>query len=153
MSDRIIATDNGFTAAESSVLGAIANAVIPRDDTYGLPGAGDALILAKVLGCVEPHQVRMREGIKLLCAEYDPPAMPAAELLKLLELDAQYRSFYRLLSIYIVQAYYQDSRVLASLDLPDRAPFPDGYAVEEGDWSLLDKVKARKPFYRQTTGD
>ena len=74
--------------------------------------------------------------------------MTSDGLLELLEGDGRYRSFYRLLSVYIVQAYYQDSRVLDSLGLPDRAPFPDGYAVAEGDWSLLDQVKTRRPFYR-----
>ena len=95
----------------------------------------------------------MRAGVEQLCEECDPRALSPDELLRVLELDSRHRSFYRLLSIYIVQAYYQDSRVLASLALPDRAPFPEGHAVQEGDWSLLDQVKTRKPFYRPVTGD
>lgn len=148
MTDRIIATDSWYSAHESAVIAAIANAVITADDHHGVPGAGDAPILAKVLSRIEPHQVRMRSGIEQLCADSDPLAMTSDGLLELLEGDGRYRSFYRLLSVYIVQAYYQDSRVLDSLGLPDRAPFPDGYAVAEGDWSLLDQVKTRRPFYR-----
>jgi hypothetical protein len=30
-----------------------------------------------------------------------------------------------------------------------RAPFPKGHVVEQGDWSLLDPVRARKPLYRR----
>jgi hypothetical protein len=29
-----------------------------------------------------------------------------------------------------------------------RPPFPEGFEVEEGDWSLLDPVRARPKLYR-----
>ena len=34
--------------------------------------------------------------------------------------------------------------MLRSLGLELRAPFPKGYVLEEGDWALLDPVKARR---------
>ena len=43
----------------------------------------------------------------------------------------------------VLQCYYRDDRVLRSLGLELRAPFPKGYMLEQGDWSLLDPVKAR----------
>jgi len=43
----------------------------------------------------------------------------------------------------ILQCYYRDDRVLRSLGLELRAPFPKGHVLPEGDWSLLDSVKAR----------
>jgi hypothetical protein len=43
----------------------------------------------------------------------------------------------------VLQCYYRDDRVLRSLGLELRAPFPKGYVLEEGDWALLDPVKAR----------
>ncbi len=46
----------------------------------------------------------------------------------------------------VLQCYYRDDRVLRSLGLELRAPFPKGYALEQGDWALLDPVKAR-PFF------
>ena len=42
----------------------------------------------------------------------------------------------------VLQCYYRDDRVLRSLGLELRAPFPKGYMLEHGDWSLLDPVKA-----------
>jgi hypothetical protein len=39
--------------------------------------------------------------------------------------------------------------VLRSLGLELRAPFPQGYALEQGDWSLLDPVKARPATLRR----
>jgi hypothetical protein len=49
----------------------------------------------------------------------------------------------------VMQCYYRDDRVLRSLGLELRAPFPKGYTLEQGDWSLLDPVKARPPGLRR----
>ena len=48
----------------------------------------------------------------------------------------------------VLQCYYRDDRVVRSLGLEPRAPFPKGYVLEEGDWSLLDPVKAMTPNLR-----
>ncbi len=49
----------------------------------------------------------------------------------------------------VLQCYYRDDRVLRSLGHELRAPFPKGYTLEQGDWSLLDPVKARPPSLRR----
>ncbi len=49
----------------------------------------------------------------------------------------------------MLQCYYRDDRVLRSLGLELRAPFPKGYTLEQGDWSLLDPVKARAGTLRR----
>ena len=46
------------------------------------------------------------------------------------------------------RCYYRDDRVMASIGIEVRPPFPEGYAVEEGDLSLLDPVRARGPIWR-----
>jgi hypothetical protein len=38
---------------------------------------------------------------------------------------------------------------LLSLGLEPRPPFPKGHVLEQGDWSLLDHVRASKPFWRE----
>ena len=48
----------------------------------------------------------------------------------------------------ILGAYYRDDRVLLALGLEARAPFPKGYTLEQGDWSLLDAVRHRPPLWR-----
>jgi hypothetical protein len=50
----------------------------------------------------------------------------------------------------VLQCYYRDDRVLRSLGLELRPPFPKGYELEAGDWSLLDPVKARPSVLRRT---
>ena len=48
----------------------------------------------------------------------------------------------------ILQCYYRDDRVMRSLEMEPRPPFPQGFEVEQGDWSLLDPVKRRGKIYR-----
>ena len=49
----------------------------------------------------------------------------------------------------VLQCYYRDDRVLRSLGLELRPPFPKGYTLEQGDWALLDPVKARPSTLRR----
>ncbi len=51
----------------------------------------------------------------------------------------------------VLQCYYRDNRVLRSLGLELRPPFPKGYELEQGDWSLLDPVRARPVSLRKTS--
>ncbi len=53
-----------------------------------------------------------------------------------------------LLQTLATQCYYRDDRVLLSLGMEVRAPFPQGYEVEDGDWSVLDPVRQRDAFHR-----
>ena len=46
------------------------------------------------------------------------------------------------------RCYYRDDRVMASIGIEIRPPFPEGYEVEAGDLSLLDPVRARGPIWR-----
>ena len=145
----IIGRSSSFSELEREVIGAIAAAVIPEDQSFNVPGADDPLILGTILEKVEAQFAeRVRSGIRLLTSEADPLDLAPEELLGILDRDSRFRSLYQVLTIAIMQAYYQDSRVLESLGLEPRPPFPAGHEVEAGDWTLLDPVKGRAPFYR-----
>lgn len=149
MNTEIIGRSGDFTEQERQVIGLIASAVIPEDPSLAMPAANDPAILVTILGKVaEQFAERVRASIALLLAETDPTALNPEVLLDLLEGDARFRSFLQMLTIAIMQGYYQDSRVLESLGLASRPPFPAGHDVAAGDWSLLDPVKRRAPFYR-----
>ena len=49
----------------------------------------------------------------------------------------------------VLQCYYRDDRVVRSLGLEPRPPYPKGHALEDGDWSLLDPVRGRPPLWRR----
>jgi len=55
------------------------------------------------------------------------------------------------LSRVILQCYYRDDRVVRSLGLEPRAPFPKGHTLEQGDWSLLDPVRKRPKMWRDAS--
>jgi hypothetical protein len=48
----------------------------------------------------------------------------------------------------LLKAYYQDPRVIGALGMQARAPFPLGFEVEQGDWSLLEPVRQKSKLYR-----
>jgi hypothetical protein len=148
MSDNIIGSDQIFSAAERRVIASIVEATIGPDELRDLPGASDPQILAIILEKAENFAARLKTGIELLQAELDPLTTPASDLLQKLDGDVRFRSLSRVLTIIVMQSYYQDPRVLKAAGLSARPPFPLGHEVESGDWSLLEPVKARDPFYR-----
>jgi hypothetical protein len=147
----IIGRSGRLGEMERNVIAAIAAAVVPADGSFDVPGADDPRILATILDKVEAQFAeRVQSGISLLVADVDPLALDPEQLLGVLEQDARFRSLSQMLTIAIMQAYYQDSRVLQSLGLDARPPFPAGHEVEAGDWTLLEPVQRRGPFYRPT---
>lgn len=146
----IIGRSGHFGELEIKVIAAIAAAVIPEDGSFDVPGADDPIILATILDKVEEQFAeRVQSGISRLMADADPLALDSEQLLDRLEQDARFRSFYQVLTIAIMQAYYQDGRVLESLGMDPRPPFPAGHEVESGDWALLEPVQGRGPLYRR----
>ena len=45
--------------------------------------------------------------------------------------------------------YYQQDRVLEAIGMEARAPYPKGFEVAPGDFSLLDPVRGRADLYRK----
>ncbi|MGE0421869.1 MAG: hypothetical protein AB7O88_06375 [Reyranellaceae bacterium] len=143
--------DPGFSEAEIRALGEIAGTMIPADAALKVPGADDPLIMAdmvKSLGRDLPDVraalaaigARAKGGFasldidsrERLLTDYIASGGPAAALARV-----------------ILAAYYRDDRVLISLGMEPRPPFPKGHVLEQGDWSLLDPVRQRAPFWRK----
>jgi len=66
-----------------------------------------------------------------------------------MELHAKGGAAVATLTRVVLQCYYRDDRVVRSLGLEPRPPYPKGYVLEDGDWSLLDPVRARLPMWRR----
>ena len=145
----IIGRSGEFSELEREVIGAVAAAMVPADESYGVPAADDPAILGVILDKVaEQFAERVRAGIALLVSEVDPRSLSAEALLDLLEGDSRFRSLNQMLNIAVMQGYYQDGRVLASLGFEPRPPFPTGHELPDSDWTLLEPVKSRGPLYR-----
>ena len=145
-------SETTLTPAQCDDLRSIARMMIPESGEYNVPGADDAAIQADILAT-------MGRETPMVCAALDHLARLAGAPLAQLDdtgRDAVAREFRATggaaaatLSRVVLQCYYRDDRVLRSLGLELRPPFPRGYELEQGDWSLLDPVRARPPMWRR----
>jgi hypothetical protein len=147
-----MSAENALSLTQRNDLRTVAAMIIPASSEYAVPGADDAAIQADILKTLG----RDTEGVR---AALDDLARLAGKPLAELDgagRDAVAKEFRAsggvaaaTLVRVVLQCYYRDDRVLRSLGLELRAPFPLGYTLEEGDWSLLDPVKARPPTLRR----
>ncbi len=146
-----MSADN-LTRTQRDDLRTIAAMIVPASDEYKVPGADDPVIQADMLAT-------LGRDTKLVTAALDHLARLAGA--PLAELDAARRDAVArefrgaggvaaaTLVRVVLQCYYRDDRVLRSLGIEPRAPFPKGHVLPDGDWSLLDPVKARGGSLRQ----
>jgi hypothetical protein len=144
--------DSPLTATEIRDLRAFAGTMIPPSTRYDAPGADDAAIFADI----EKSLGRDREDIGLalrrlaVLADGAFADLPAERRLVVAnDLRAEGGLPFAALTRVILLCYYRDDRVMLSLGQEPRPPFPLGHVVEQGDWSLLDPVRKRAPFYRR----
>lgn len=142
---------------EWHTLRALADVIVPPSEHYGVPGAGDEAIAKSIIkdaghGDKLPRLIAaldtlnamaegvhgaefallredQREAVAFTFREEQPAAATLAEQL-------------------VTQCYYRDDRVVLSLGMELRPPMPEGYKVEQGDWSVLEPVQKRQPFHR-----
>jgi len=130
--------------------------MIPASQEYGIPGADDSEIFDRIVIASKLDRSLVDEGIRAL---EDLSHALHGERFAVLENDDKVLTADRfaqtgaphvpvIVSI-TAQCYYSDERVMTALGMENRAPFPIGYTVEQGDWSLLDPVKKRPKFYRK----
>ena len=142
--DQVVETS--LTPAQRDDLRVIAGMMILASDEYKVPGADDAAIQGDILAT-------LGRDTKMVAAALDHIAklagMPLARLddAKREAVVTKFRASggapAATLARVILQCYYRDDRVLRSLGLELRAPFPKGHVLPEGDWSILDPVRER----------
>jgi hypothetical protein len=149
-----MSVETNLTAVQRDDLRVIAAMMIPASTEYNVPGADDAAIQADMLATLGRDAPAVRAALDRLARIAGQPlaALDAARR------DAVSRQFRAaggadaaVLVRVVLQCYYRDDRVLRSLGLELRPPFPGGYELEQGDWSLLDPVKARPSTWRRTS--
>jgi Gluconate 2-dehydrogenase subunit 3 len=157
MSQAVEATASDFTEAEKRALAILADLVIPASAEYGVPGAGDPAIVETILADAARHRARLGAALSALDAlareRHDAgfADLPAARRDDIVEaFRAAHAADADLIAALTAQCYYRDDRVVRSLGMELRPPHPLGYTVDQGDWSLLDPVRRRQPFFRKT---
>jgi len=132
---------------ETDDLRAFAGTMIPASTRYGVPGADDETIFADVVSNIGRDLDDVRAALKKLAGIAALPSDRRLEKANAFRADGG--PLLATIARVILVCYYRDDRVMNSLGLEPRAPFPKGHVVEQGDWSLLDPVKKRAPFWRK----
>jgi hypothetical protein len=142
-----ILNDNG-----RAILRAFAGAIIPASPGHGVPGADDEAIFTDLITSAGSTLGFIGEHLGRLEALAGPEGFLGVDPETRVSLAEQFRQTHpdaaALIVSLICQCYYRDPRVLESLGTAPRPPFPEGYDIADGDWSLLDPVRARGPIYR-----
>jgi hypothetical protein len=142
---------NTLTQRQRDDLCIVAGMIVPASDEYRVPGADDAAVQADILKTLGRDTAPVVAALDHLAGLAGKPladldAARRDEVAK--EFRATGAAAATLVRV-VLQCYYRDDRVLRSLGLELRAPFPHGYALEQGNWSLLDPVKDRPPSLRR----
>jgi hypothetical protein len=141
----------GLSADEIRDLSDIAGTMIPESSEHGVPGADDPAILDDIANSLGRDLPLVREALAAIAAKSGGAFAGMDRDRREALINDYYASggaAAASLGRVILGAYYRDDRVLLALGLEARAPFPKGYTLEQGDWSLLDAVRHRPPFWR-----
>jgi hypothetical protein len=144
--------ENSLTPAQRDDLRVVSAMMIPASAEYGVPSADDGAVQADILATLGRDTQRVCEALDHLArlagtrlAQLDQARRDAVAK----EFRTTGGTAAATLIRVVLQCYYRDDRVLRSLGLELRPPFPKGHALEQGDWSLLEPVKARPSMWRR----
>ncbi|MDN2582905.1 hypothetical protein [Aquibium sp. ELW1220] len=141
----------GLSAGEIECLRCVAGHMIPASAVHGVPGADDDVILADMIRSPGRDGAALAALLRRIDAAAGGrlAALDAAVQVSLLSaMRAEEPAALAVLEAVVCRAYYRDDRVLASIGMEARPPFPLGYKLPTTDWSLLDPVRQRGPLWR-----
>lgn len=142
---------------ELRTLRIVVGTMIPASTEYEVPGADDDLIFADIAASIGRDEAAVRVAL----AELDRLAGESLAGASLADVPqaaqdeaiARFRETRAALVPVLValttRCYYRDDRVMRAIGMEVRPPFPKGFTVDPGDWSLLDPVRARGPIWRK----
>jgi hypothetical protein len=140
-----------LTSAEARDLRRLAAFMVPASAEYGVPGADDAAIFADVVRSLGRDREAVREALAMLCeiagGDFAGLAEAKAEAAGMTLLGRQDPAV-TALGRAVLQCYYRDDRVMRTLGIEPRPPYPKGRELEQGDWSLLETVRSRPRMWR-----
>jgi hypothetical protein len=142
---------DSLSPVEVRDLRCIAGMMIPASSEFDVPGADDEIIFADMMKTLGRDLSDVRKALGELATSAGG-AFAELDAARREAIAAEYRRRGGVpaatLARVILQCYYRDDRVVRSLGLEPRPPFPKGNTLEQGDWSLLDPVRARPKMWR-----
>lgn len=145
------AGEPALAAQQVRALRCVAGLMIPASDAHAVPGADDDAIFADILRSIGRDSDALRAALARLDALAggafaDQPQARREDAAR--RLRDEHPAMAAVLAAVVVRCYYRDDRVMRSLGMEPRPPYPQGFEVEQGDWSLLDPVRARGRIWR-----
>jgi len=150
--NQLIGSTSPFSEENRNTLRKIAALLIPKSEEFEVPGADDDAVFTHFIKLASGQSNSINkylEDLNQICRNDHGDSFLKLQNDEQISLLNNSESLLELLLSYVSLAYYQDPRILSTLSLKSSPPFPGGYNVEQGDWSLLDPVKKRDPFYRK----
>lgn len=142
---------NALSDTQRRSLRALVALMIPASAEYQVPGADDEAIFGDIVSSLGRDAGAVRQVLKHL-EEMSAGAFADLSASQQEALAQQMRDDHPALASALVavttRCYYRDDRIMQALGMQPRPPFPQGFEVEQGDWSLLDPVRARQKIYR-----
>src|ERR1700761_5162891 len=122
-----------LVANEAGTLRCVAGMMIPASSAFGVPGADDDTIFADIVAHIGQDLALVKQALQRLdslaggsMVDADVGARQAAATAFRETGGAAVSALTRV----IVQCYYRDDRVMQSLGMELRPPFPKGFEVE-----------------------
>jgi hypothetical protein len=144
-------SETNLTPAQIEDFRLIAGIMIPASEEFSVPAANDAAIFDDILCSLGRDLGGVRDALTKL-AELSGGAFVTLDETRRRTVAQTFLSSeipeVTTLGRVILQCYYRDDRVVRSLGLEPRPPFPKGHTLEQGDWSLLDAVRGRPKMWR-----
>ena len=145
------ANESGLSPAQCQDFRRLAGIMVPPSAEFKVPGADDEAIFNDVLRSLGRDLGDVRSALAQLStlaggsfSELDHARQKSIADSFLHSGTPEVTTLGRT----ILQCYYRDDRVVRSLGLEPRPPFPKGHTLEQGDWSLLDAVRGRAKMWR-----
>lgn len=140
-----------LSSGQERALRRLAGMMIPASTEFRVPGADDDRIFADILRSFGPDGDHVRAVLDDLDARAggsfaDLPADQARAVAERARTAGGTSLMF--LSRIILGCYYRDDRVMVSLRMEARPPFPLGFEIEQGDWSMLEPVRQRGKIWR-----
>jgi len=140
-----------LSAGQERALRRLAGMMIPASAEFRVPGADDDDIFADILRSFGPDGDHVRAVLDDLDSRAggsfaDLPVQAARAVAERARTAGGMSLMF--LSRIILACYYRDDRVMRSLDMEPRPPFPKGFEIPQGNWTMLDPVRQRGKIWR-----
>ena len=142
MNSTTIATDHPLTTEEQALLRKLAGLIIPASNKFKLPGAHEEPVFSDILKSAPSQLPEIKAALEFALQFSDDLEDHVDTLQAATELVP--------VVVLVMQCYYRADDVLLSLGMEARAPYPKGFEIEQGDWSMLEAVQQRGKIWRDT---